>query len=122
MLELEDPTGLVWVDLGGGTAENVKTMSKYIDLSKFEKIYVVDICGPLCDVARKKAAALGWNNVEIVEADVCEFEPDTKPATLITFSYSLSSKFILSLRNLLLDLLPLDSSVNRCVCTYAIFF
>ena len=40
MLELADPTGLVWVDLGGGTAENVKTMSKYIDLSKFEKIYV----------------------------------------------------------------------------------
>ena len=96
MLELADPTGLVWVDLGGGTAENVKTMSKYIDLSKFEKIYVVDICGPLCDVAKKKATALGWNNVEIVEADVCEFEPERKPATLITFSYSLSSKFIFS--------------------------
>lgn len=90
MLSLEDSNGLVWVDLGGGTAENVKSMAKYIDLSKFQKIYVVDICGPLCDVARKKANALGWSNVEIVEADVCEFEPDRQPATLITFSYSLS--------------------------------
>lgn len=90
MLELEETDELVWVDLGGGTAENVKSMSKYMDLAKFQKIYVVDICGPLCEVARKKANSLGWNNVEIVEADVCEFEPDKKPATLITFSYSLS--------------------------------
>eukprot|EP00250_Pteridium_aquilinum_P015018 c22330_g1_i1 orf=364-1188(-) len=90
MLEVEGSDELVWVDLGGGTAENVKSMSKYIDLEKFQKIYVVDICGPLCDVAKKKATALGWHNVEIVEADVCEFEPDNKPVTLITFSYSLS--------------------------------
>ncbi|MCO5585906.1 hypothetical protein L7F22_039840 [Adiantum nelumboides] len=96
MLELEDYGELVWVDLGGGTAENVKFMSKYIDLSKFQKIYVVDICGPLCDVARGKAADLGWTNVEIVEADVCEFAPDNREATLVTFSYSLSSKCFFS--------------------------
>lgn len=90
MTELEASDQLVWVDLGGGTAENVNIMSKYIDLSTFQKIYVVDICGPLCEVARKKANLLGWNNVEIVEADVCEFESERKPATLITFSYSLS--------------------------------
>lgn len=90
MLDLEGSGELVWVDLGGGTAENVKTMAKYIDLSKFTKIYVVDICGPLCNVARKKAVNLGWSNVEIVEADVCEFVPDNRPATLVTFSYSLS--------------------------------
>eukprot|EP00249_Psilotum_nudum_P001937 c14704_g1_i1 orf=83-910(+) len=82
--------GLLWVDLGGGTAENVRLMSRYIDLSKFEKIYVVDICGPLCDVARQKSKTLSWTNVEIVEADACNFAPVSKPVTLITFSYSLS--------------------------------
>ncbi|CAM6086062.1 unnamed protein product [Calypogeia fissa] len=90
MDELEGRTSLVWVDLGGGTGENVDLMAQYFDLTKFEKIYVVDICGPLCDVARRKVARRGWNNVEVVEADVCEFEPEVKPATLITFSYSLS--------------------------------
>eukprot|EP00249_Psilotum_nudum_P001938 c14704_g1_i2 orf=83-685(+) len=84
--------GLLWVDLGGGTAENVRLMSRYIDLSKFEKIYVVDICGPLCDVARQKSKTLSWTNVEIVEADACNFAPVSKPVTLITFSYSLSSE------------------------------
>ncbi|KAI5059149.1 hypothetical protein GOP47_0025468 [Adiantum capillus-veneris] len=98
MLELGDDGELVWVDLGGGTAENVKFMSKYMDLSKFQKIYVVDICGPLCDVARRKATDLGWTNVEIVEADVCEFAPDNIRATLVTFSYSLSN-FYTSLKH-----------------------
>ncbi|KAH6558747.1 hypothetical protein KP509_1Z048000 [Ceratopteris richardii] len=90
MLELGESVDLVWVDLGGGTAENVRSMSKYMDLTKFKKIYVVDICGPLCNVARKKAAALGWSNVEVVEADVCDFTPNSTVATLVTFSYSLS--------------------------------
>jgi betaine lipid synthase len=92
MDDLEGRTDLVWVDLGGGTGENVDMMSEYYDLSKFKRIYVVDICGPLCDIARKKVNKRGWDNVEVVEADVCDFEPEDKPATLITFSYSLSSK------------------------------
>lgn len=87
---LGERPGLVWVDLGGGTGENVDMMAEYVDLSKFEKIYVVDLCGPLCEVSKKKAQTRGWKNVEVVEADVCEFEPESKRATLVTFSYSLS--------------------------------
>eukprot|EP00850_Spirogloea_muscicola_P006735 SM000032S12119 [mRNA] locus=s32:681173:683030:+ [translate_table: standard] len=87
---MQDTSGLVWVDLGGGTAENVEMMADYMDLSLFERIYVVDICGPLCEVASKKAKQRGWKNVEVVEADVCEFVPATSTAKLITFSYSLS--------------------------------
>lgn len=83
-------SGLVWVDLGGGTAENVDMMSEYIDLSSFEKIYVVDITPSLCEVARKKVLARGWKNVEIVEGDACTFKPKEN-AHLVTFSYSLSS-------------------------------
>eukprot|EP00891_Asterochloris_glomerata_P001660 jgi/Astpho2/1660/e_gw1.00032.33.1_t len=82
--------GLVWVDLGGGTGENVDMMSCYMDLSRFKAIYVVDLCHSLCEVARKKVAAKGWQNVHVVEGDACRFRPKTGLATLVTFSYSLS--------------------------------
>lgn len=88
---LRGATGLVWVDMGGGTAENVEMMSHILDLSVFDKIYVVDICSALCEVARQKVHRKGWSNVEIVEGDACTFAPDL-PATLITFSYSLTSE------------------------------
>ena len=81
----------VWVDLGGGTAENVASMADFIDLSRFEKIYVVDLCPSLCKIAREKVQKKGWSNVEVVEADACAFVPaGDKSARLVTFSYSLS--------------------------------
>lgn len=73
--------------------ENVDMMSCYIDLSRFKAIYVVDLCHSLCEVARKKVAAKGWQNVHVVEGDACRFRPKTGLATLVTFSYSLSSEF-----------------------------
>jgi ubiquinone/menaquinone biosynthesis C-methylase UbiE len=87
---LRGAEGMVWVDMGGGTAENVDMMSRIVDLACFERIYVVDICSALCAVAREKVARKGWRNVEVVEADCCTFAP-AHPATLITFSYSLTS-------------------------------
>ena len=83
---------LVWVDLGGGTGENIDMMATYMDLTTFSKIYMVDLCGPLCDVAREKVSKRGWKNVEVVEGDVCDFVPAQASAKLVTFSYSLSSK------------------------------
>ena len=96
MQKLQDRKDLVWVDLGGGTGQNVETMASFCDLSLFKKVYVVDICGPLCEIAREKVAMNGWTNVEVVEADVCDFKPDETPATLVTFSYSLSSNALLN--------------------------
>ena len=81
---------LVWVDLGGGTAENVSLMSKYIPLKRFKAIYVVDLCSSLCDIARQKVRENGWDNVHVVEKDACDFEPEEGEADLVTFSYSLS--------------------------------
>lgn len=78
----------VWVDLGGGTGENVLLMSKYMNLADFDKIYVVDLCPSLCEVARKKLADIP--NVHVVEGDATEFTPSEQTASLITFSYSLS--------------------------------
>lgn len=101
MHKLQGRKDLVWVDLGGGTGQNVETMASICDLSLFKKVYVVDICGPLCDVAREKVAKYGWTNVEVVEADVCDYEPEASPATLVTFSYSLSSNLSLNCVNFL---------------------
>lgn len=82
----------IWVDLGGGTAENVLMMSKYMPLSSFKKIYVVDLTPSLCKVAAAKARANGWTNVEVVEGDATQFQlPGGKKADVVTFSYSLSS-------------------------------
>lgn len=86
---LRGSSGLVWVDLGGGTAENVEMMSNIMDLSAFSKIYVVDICSALCKVARQKVDQRGWKNVVVVESDAALFKPESG-ATLVTFSYSLS--------------------------------
>lgn len=67
-------------------------MAKYIGLDKFKAIYVVDLCHSLCEVAKEKAKAKGWKNVHVVEGDACTFEPAGGSATLVTFSYSLTSE------------------------------
>lgn len=87
---LEGKRDMIWVDLGGGTGENVAMMAEYMGLEKFKAIYVVDLCHSLCEVAKKKAKAKGWKNVHVVEGDACTFQPPAGAATLVTFSYSLS--------------------------------
>jgi len=89
-LDLEECSDAIWVDLGGGTGENVSLMEKYMDISKFKKIYIVDLCSSLCEQARKKVEENGWKNISVIEGDACEFVPDEGKATLVTFSYSLS--------------------------------
>jgi hypothetical protein len=71
--------------------ENVDLMSKYIPLTKFKAIHVVDLCHSLCEQAKVKAKAKGWKNVHVHEHDACTFTPPEGYATLVTFSYSLSS-------------------------------
>lgn len=66
-------------------------MGEYIDLAKFKAVYVVDLCSSLCKVAQQKVAEQGWSNVHVVEGDACTFVPPEGVATLVTFSYSLSS-------------------------------
>lgn len=67
-------------------------MAEYIPLHKFKAIYVVDLCHSLCEQAKRKVQQKSWKNVHVVEADACTFQPPEGMATLVTFSYSLSSK------------------------------
>ena len=68
-------------------------MAEYIGLENFKAIYVVDLCHSLCEVSKAKVKAKGWKNVHIVEADACMFAPAEPKADLVTFSYSLTSKW-----------------------------
>jgi len=88
---LRDARDVVWVDLGGGTGENVQMMNDYFPIADFKAVYVVDLCHALCQQAEKKVKKNKWKNVHVVEMDACKFElPNDEKATLITFSYSLS--------------------------------
>ena len=85
---------LVWVDMGGGTGYNIELMEELMSLEAFRRIYIVDLTPSLCQQARERVERRGWKNVEVVEADVCQFRLEEgggdQKADLVTFSYSLS--------------------------------
>lgn len=106
---------LVWVDIGGGTGlsphtmprfhrsfsrlgHNIELMDKYFPISSFDAIYLIDLCEPLLQVARRRFAAKGWNNVTVLRQDASEFSlpewsdgQDPKGSVgFVTLSYSLS--------------------------------
>lgn len=108
---------LIWVDIGGGTGmyrfvtsllwlwrspvdvgHNIEMMDKHYPISSFDKVYLIDLCEPLLQVARKRFAKRGWNNVVVLCQDASEFSlpewgngVDPKGSVgFITMSYSLS--------------------------------
>jgi S-adenosylmethionine-diacylgycerolhomoserine-N-methlytransferase len=99
------PPGGTWVDMGGGTGANLEYFtasdsgppspvpcppSPDSRLADLNKIYVVDLSHSLLEIAKQRAAAAGWTNVETVEADATTFQPPGGPADVVTFSYSLT--------------------------------
>ena len=79
--------GATWIDFGGGTAANLEFVAKKIP--ELNRVYIVDVCGPLLEMARRRCKEHGWTNVECVEADAGSFQPDSA-VDVVTFSYSLS--------------------------------
>src|SRR5262249_4699106 len=77
-----------WIDMGGGTGANLDYFGARI--SRLNKIYVLDLSHSLLEVARKRAFAKGWTNVETVEADATTFRPPGGLVDVVTFSYSLT--------------------------------
>jgi hypothetical protein len=72
-------------------------MNKHFPVSSFDAIYLVDLCEPLLEVARKRFARRGWKNVTVLCQDANEFSlPEwsrTDPkgsVSFVTLSYSLS--------------------------------
>ncbi|KAJ8325931.1 hypothetical protein QVD99_004097 [Batrachochytrium dendrobatidis] len=84
-----------WVDIGGGTGENIERMNQFFPIRNFDKVYLVDITPSLCEVARKRFARLGWTNVTVLCMDAAKFAIPKEDGVdmdiaLITMSYSLS--------------------------------
>ncbi|KAJ2005952.1 hypothetical protein GGI04_002049 [Coemansia thaxteri] len=99
--ELKQRTGgakPIWVDLGGGTGWNIEQMDQFFGISNFKRVYLVDLCRPLCKVAEQRFKAKGWKNVSVVCQDALTFVlPELAEAgldhgriDLVTMSYSLS--------------------------------
>ncbi|PWN50116.1 hypothetical protein IE53DRAFT_110475 [Violaceomyces palustris] len=85
---------LVWVDIGGGTGWNIEQMNEYFPISELSQVYLIDLCEPLLDVARKRFAAKGFKNVQVLCQDAREFHmpgmKDGQKVDLFTCSYSIS--------------------------------
>ncbi|KAI8924832.1 hypothetical protein BC831DRAFT_463375 [Entophlyctis helioformis] len=85
-----------WIDIGGGTGENIERMNAFFPIRNFDKVYLVDITPSLCEVARKRFKRLGWTNVTVLCLDASKFEipkedgPEDLEIALITMSYSLT--------------------------------
>jgi betaine lipid synthase len=83
-----------WIDVGGGTGENIEKMNQYFPISNFDRVYLVDITPSLCEIARKRFQRLGWTNVKVLCIDASKFEipreDDDIDIALITMSYSLT--------------------------------
>ena len=86
--QLPKDDGCVWVDMGGGTGANIENFGD--DISKPDKIYVVDLSSSLLKVAADRFEKKGWSNVQTVEADATKFVPSEGKADIVTFSYSLT--------------------------------
>jgi len=78
----------VWVDFGGGTGSNLEGIGPSI--SKFQRVYVVDLASSLLKIVDKRAAKNGWSNVKAVTADATTWTPSEGYADIVTFSYSLT--------------------------------
>lgn len=60
--------------VGGGTGFNIEAMGRFVDVPRFfSSVYLVDFSPSLCEVARKRFARLGWDNVKVVCQDARKF-------------------------------------------------
>ena len=74
-------------------------MDDYMPISSFDAVYLIDLCEPLLDIARRRFAAKGWKNVHCLHQDASKFIlpewqdgeiPTLGQVSLVTMSYSLS--------------------------------
>ncbi|GAC97098.1 hypothetical protein PHSY_004682 [Pseudozyma hubeiensis SY62] len=85
---------LVWVDIGGGTGWNIEQMNEHFPIDQLSQVYLIDLCEPLLEVARKRFAAKGFKNVQVLCQDASQFNMPGLAAgqkvDLFTCSYSIS--------------------------------
>jgi betaine lipid synthase len=79
--------------VGGGTGYNIEAMSAHLSVPDFfSSVYLVDFSPSLCEVARKRFARLGWDNVKVVCQDARLFRlEDHEDITNESVGFSRSS-------------------------------
>jgi betaine lipid synthase len=73
-------------------------MDNYLPIASFDAIYLIDLCEPLLQIARRRFDKKGWKNITVLCQDASEFSlpewldgRDPKGSVgYITMSYSLS--------------------------------
>lgn len=96
-MPLKRKGGMVWIDVGGGTARNLEFIPVEILRKYFKAIYVVDVSPSLLGVAQQRVAAAGLTDlVHLIEHDftapsIFKTLPFLEgKVDMLTFSYSLS--------------------------------
>jgi demethylmenaquinone methyltransferase/2-methoxy-6-polyprenyl-1,4-benzoquinol methylase len=80
------------LDLGCGTGLNFELLQRAVKPQG--SIIGVDVTDAMLDVARRRVAAAGWRNIELVEADVKDYAfPSGLAGVLSTFAMSLVPEF-----------------------------
>jgi ubiquinone/menaquinone biosynthesis C-methylase UbiE len=87
MRALPLPPGAVLAEFGGGTGRNLEALGPR--LATCRRAVVVDLCRPLLAEAERRAARLGWTNVETAAADACTWDAG-EPLDAAVFSFSLT--------------------------------
>ncbi len=80
--------GAVWIDLGGGTARNLLYAGPA--LAHLAQVHVIDLSPSLLGIARRRAEAAGWDNVEVTHADATAVDLPDGCADIVTCSYALT--------------------------------
>jgi len=87
--QLALPAGARLAELGAGTGRNLEFLGERVQ--GLERAWLVDLCPPLLEVARRRWGAAP--NVEVVQGDACTWRPpdlQTAPLDAVVFSYSLT--------------------------------
>jgi len=96
---LKKDGGMVWIDLGGGTARNLEFFTPETIRKYFKKIVIVDISASLLEMAQKRIEKMGISDIAcVVEHDVTlqsvfavlPKEAQQGKVDVITMSYSFS--------------------------------
>jgi betaine lipid synthase len=88
--------GMVWVDVGGGTARNLEYFTPETVRKYFKKIYILDVSASLLEVASERVKRMGLEDiVEVIEHDftaesVFSVMPKQNTVDIISMSYSFS--------------------------------
>lgn len=86
--------GIIWVDLACGTGANTENFKASLEDGSIDTVHLVDLCRPLCEVARRERGdKYGHDVVKVVHGDVTnealEGLPPAGTVDLVTISYSL---------------------------------